>query len=47
MGRSHYTKHEYLEMGPFIKKNMKNQIFWPLDHVSVVNTDSMTTDFEH
>ena len=35
------------EMALLLKINIKKQVFWPLGHVPVVSTDSMTTDLEH
>ena len=34
-------------MGLFCQNNIKKQVFWPFDHVPVVNSDYMTTDCEH
>ena len=34
-------------MVPFLKNDMEKLVFWPLGHVPVVSTDSMTTDLEH
>ena len=34
-------------MGLFCQNNIQKQVFWALDHVPVVNSDSMMTDCEH